>query len=116
MDGLAPQTEKRKDPRIRARWPVSIITDRGVIQGESRNITITGVFINCEEQLRKNETYRMVITPPHHQAFEVKGRVMWSNLEGVVPKEPLFGMGFSFVKITDEDRHRLNDAVCRHLQ
>jgi hypothetical protein len=112
---LIPVTETRQEPRIRARWPVSVITDGGVIQGESRNITGTGVFISCEDKLRKNETCRMVITPPHLQSFEVKGQVMWSNFESMVPKEPLFGTGFSFVKISEDDRRRLNNAVYYHL-
>jgi len=100
--------EKRKQHRYKIRWPITIYTKKGPIEGESRNITGSGIFIHCQEKLSQDEIYRMVIRFPQREPVEVKGRLVWSNLEGVDRKSALAGMGFSFVKFTDEDRHRLD--------
>ena len=37
--------EKRKSPRTEVRWPVTIMTKTGAVEGEARNISVEGVFI-----------------------------------------------------------------------
>jgi len=113
---LANYLEKRKHPRIKVRRPIIIYTDKGTIEGESRNITSSGMFIHCEEKLCQDEVYRISIALPLHKSIEVKGKLMWSNLEDTKPNSIFSGMGFSFVKISDEDRHLLNDAVSAYFQ
>lgn len=107
--------EKRKHPRIKVRRPIIIYTDKGTIEGESRNITSSGIFIHCKERLCQDEVYKMAIRFPLERSIEVKGKLMWSNLEELKPNSVFSGMGFSFVKISDEDRHLLNDAVSAYF-
>lgn len=97
--------EKRKQDRYKIRWPITIYTKRGPIEGESRNVTGSGIFIYCQEKLRQDEIYRMLIRFPQREPVEVKGRLVWSNLEGVDSESALPGMGFSLVELTDEERH-----------
>ena len=108
---MASDHDMRNQPSIAARWPITIITKRGRIEGESRNITVTGVFINCEEEIQKDETCRMVIKPPRKNSIEVKGKLVWSNGDSNNRRRSLPGMGFSFVKVNKEDLHLLNQAV-----
>ena len=111
---MADYPDKRKHHRYRVRWPITIYTNKGAIEGESRNITGEGMFIHCQEKLRQDKVYRMVIRFPQREPVEVKGKLVWSNLEAVGPESTLSGMGFSFVKVADEDRHRLDDLVSAH--
>jgi hypothetical protein len=108
---LASDRDKGSQPSIAARWPITIITTKGRIEGESRNITVTGVFINCNEELQKDEPCRVVIKPPQKNSIEVKGKLVWSNSESNNRRDSLPGMGFSFVKVNKEDLHLLNQAV-----
>lgn len=108
---MADYMEKRKQHRYKIRWPITIYTKRGPIKGESRNITGSGIFIHCQEKLRQDEVYRMVIDFPQREPVEVKGRLVWSNLEGAASKSALPGMGFSLVEFTDETRHHLDDKA-----
>jgi hypothetical protein len=112
---LATTLEKNKSPRIKSRWPITIITNRCLIEGESISITTNGIFAHCKEQLHENETYRMVITLPQNRYVAVKGRVIWSNLNGVDPNGNFSDMGFSFVELPEEDRFLLNQAVSAQL-
>jgi Tfp pilus assembly protein PilZ len=105
---LADYMEKRKQHRYKIRWPITIYTRKGPIDGESRNITGSGIFIHCQEELNQDEVYKMVIKFPEREPVELKGRLVWSNLEGVDSKGAFAGMGFSFVKFSSEDRRRID--------
>ena len=82
-----------------------------IITGESRNITAKGIFTHCKEQLHENETYRVIIGLPKKRYLAVKGKLIWSNLDGIDANGAYSEMGFSFVKLFGEDRHLLNRAV-----
>jgi len=57
----------------------------------------------------------MAIRFPQGKPVEVRGRLTWSNLNNIDSNNsPYAGMGFSFVKISDEDRLLLNDIVTAH--
>jgi PilZ domain len=102
--------EKRKLPRIEVRWPVTLVTENGAVEGEARNITIEGVFIHCKERLNVNETFRLLIKPAGEE-IEIMGKLIWSNLDSAADREILPGMGFCFVKVNQEDRERLREAI-----
>jgi len=53
--------EKRVHPRMKARWPVTILTEHGPVQGETVNIGATGAFVKCRGEFRKNQVYWMLI-------------------------------------------------------
>jgi hypothetical protein len=110
---LVDSQEKRKLPRVNARWPVTIVTEKGEVDGETRNITVEGVFLHCLERLREGEVYRMTIKLPE-QPVEVAGKLAWSNLDNFHPDHAIPGMGFCFVKISEKDRGRLGDAIASH--
>ena len=105
--------EKRKLPRIEVQWPVTMITEKGSVEGEARRITVEGVFIHCTERLSLNETYRLEIKPGVEK-IEVMGKLLWSNLESAADRNALPGMGFCFVKVGEGDRERLREAIQKY--
>lgn len=113
---MADQREKRKKTRLQVKWPITIYTKKGPVKGESRNITTAGIFIRCEKELRLNEVCRMRIRPPQKQSVEVEGKLVWSNLDGLDSNSPYSGMGFSFIKCSDEDLRLLDEVISRHLE
>jgi hypothetical protein len=110
---LSDFVEKRKLPRIEVRWPVTLMTENGAVEGEARNITLEGVFIHCKERLNVNEAYRLLIKPAGEE-IEVMGRLIWSNLESAPDRDILPGMCFCFVKVNEEDRERLREAIKKY--
>ena len=112
---MATLPKKCKSHRVRGKWPITIITDDNIIAGESWNITANGIFTYCKEQLHENETYRMIIGLPKKRYLAVKGKLIWSNLNGIDPNGTFSDMGFSFVKLSEEDRHLLKHAVSNDL-
>jgi Tfp pilus assembly protein PilZ len=108
--------EKRNRPRIQVKWPITIYTKKGPVKAESRNITSAGIFIHCNERLRSNEVCRMRIRLPRKKSIEVEGKLVWSNLDGVGSKSTYSGMGFSFVKLSEEDRRLLDEVLSTHIE
>lgn len=111
---MADTTERRKQHRIHVAWPLSIVLDEETVEGETINVTGDGVLINCNEPLQINEVLRISIHPPNHQALEVNGKVIWSDNYAVDEHDIAFGIGICFVKISDVDRHFLQDFVSAH--
>ena len=108
--------ERRKQPRIKARWHVTIITDQKTIEGQSINITPSGLFVQCGEQFQENEICQLIINIPDRDPILVKGKMMWSNLGGAVKKDYLSGMGFSFIKFSKEDRKFFKKMIADTLE
>jgi hypothetical protein len=104
--------ERRKLDRVEVRWPVTMITDKGSIKGEARNITVEGVYIQFNDPIRKpalNEEFSLMIQSPG-KIIQVTGKVVWSNLD-ILPD-----MGFSFVKISEVHRELLREAIQKHAE
>jgi hypothetical protein len=113
---LSNRIERREHDRIRVRWPVAVLTDSGIIQAETRNIAVKGIFICCEKPLPLNQILPLRISPPNYQAIQVSGKVIWSDLYGIDDQHITYGAGICFVKIADEDRHLLNDLILAHSE
>ena len=103
--------EKRKFKRGDIRWPVSVESDHGTIQGEIRNISLNGIYVQCDEPLRVNEDLRLAIVPPNRQAIGLTGKVVWADMYGIDKEENAFGMGVCLVEIAKEDQESLRSAT-----
>ena len=99
-----------KHPTIKTRWPITITTEQGGIDGELRTVTNAGIFIHCDNPLRHNETYRMVIRPTPELSVEVQGKLILSN-PGRTKATNLSNMALSFVKISEADHQRLKSLI-----
>jgi hypothetical protein len=86
-------------------------SEHGTIQGEIRNISLSGIYVRCDEPLRVNEDLRMAIIPPDRQAIGLTGKVVWADMYGIDEEENAFGMGVCLVQIAKEDQEFLQSAV-----
>lgn len=111
---MANAAERREFPRVRVKWPVSVVTDNATIQAETRNITVNGIFILSKDPLRLNETFPLHISPPNRQAIDVTGTVIRSDHQAFDERNISYGMGICFVRVSDEDRHFLEDLISTH--
>jgi hypothetical protein len=106
--------ERREFPRVRVKWPVSVITENATIQAETRNITVNGIFILSKDLLRLNETFPLHISPPNRQHIEVTGMVIRSDHQAFDERNISYGSGICFVSVSDRDRHFLKDVISTH--
>jgi hypothetical protein len=105
-------TDERRDmSRIYVTWPITVITGKDTIEGESVNITPSGVFVRCKQVLKENETYQIIIRLPNKKQVLLKGKLVWSNLNGEERSDAFADMGFSFVKVEEEDQRLLRAMI-----
>jgi Tfp pilus assembly protein PilZ len=104
--------DRRRHPRAKAKWSVTLETTQGVINTEIHDISLVGAFIRCLDPLGPDEVFRMVINVPHaDRRLLVDSEVVWVNIHGpdysVTPR----GMGVQFTQISGNDRQFLNRMI-----
>jgi hypothetical protein len=113
---MAAPSERRGYRRAEIRWPIVILTNRGTIVGETRNVGVDGAFLFCSQPLQKREKFRLFIMAPDRRALEIPVEVVWSNPHGSEEDMPPRGMGVHFERISDEDRDFISNLVSDHLK
>lgn len=102
------EQERRNSERAELKWPITILADYATVEGITLNISVDGIYIRCDEPLLLNETYRMSILPPNHDAIEILGKVVRSEFYGMGEDNSTFGMGVCLVEIPEEEKNALN--------
>jgi hypothetical protein len=105
--GISESVEKRRSGRVKVRWPVVIMTSKGPVVGETRNIGGKGAFICCKEFIHPEERCRLFIMVPNHNPLVVPVEVAWSNPYGSEPDATPCGVGVKFTDISPADREKL---------
>ena len=109
--------ERRVYPRAKIKWPVTVETDKGTIDGVTSDVTPNGVFIHCQKPLSLNVVFEMAIDIPNSEhSITAKAEVVWSNRWGPDDEISPRGMGIRFVKISSEARKFIARAAMSHLK
>ena len=98
-------------PKNKTRWPITITTEQGGIEGELKSVTNAGIFIHCTKPLRNNETYRIVIRPTPELSVEIKGTLLLSNPGSIDSNSNLSRMALSLVRVSEGDHQRLKSLI-----
>jgi len=105
----------RGGPRVKVKWPVTVATEKGSMEGVTLDLGTDGAFVSCANPLRLNEVCNMVITAPD-QTIEVKAEVIMSNIYGPDDHITPRGMGVRFLEISGKDRKAIAKAALEHLR
>ena len=105
----------RGGPRVKVKWPVTVNTEKGSMEGVTLDLSTDGAFVSCAKPLRLNAVFKMVITAPD-QTIEVQAEVIWSNIYGPNDDITPRGMGVRFLRISGKDRRAIAKAALEHLR
>lgn len=109
-------TEARKYPRSKGSWPVVIITDRGALIAETRNISPQGAFIFCDRPLPPEKKIRVLIMFPNQRYLDIPAEVTWSYPYGSEKDAIPCGMGVRFTEISKADRDFISSLSSGYLK
>ena len=96
--------EKRLHPRIPVNWPVVILTPKGAIKGETRNISVGGAFIQYSEEADLNGELQIVFENSEQRSISVTGRMAWLGNFNIDGKSVFSAVGVRFTEISFDDR------------
>ena len=106
--------ERRLQPRIEIRWPVTVLTMQTTIEGEIHNLSPSGAFISCKAVPPLERSFFIIITPPERQTISVAGKVVWSTTLRADESNVRQGVGVQFTNITPGDLKFLSQLVKTH--
>ena len=104
-------SNKRQHKRAHIKWPVKIQSEKKTFNGETRNISESGLLICTKEPLRLNQDYSMSIHSPDADILEFNGKVVWSDLYGIDESEAVYGIGICFMKVSETELDTLKRKV-----
>lgn len=107
--------DKRQHKRTSINWPVKVHSEDKLIDGETRNVSESGILISTKEPLRLNEDYIISIFPPDADVLELHCTVVWSDLYGIDQSDTVYGVGICFVKVSENELHKLKSIVPDHI-
>ena len=114
MEAFRIGEQRRLSFRIKVEWPVRLQTTRGLVQGQTRDISAGGAHIRCEEYLELNEPLQMTIEPPDREPMELAAVVVWSDSKDESNRPRIIGV--KFTKISDVDYHYLEQVALEEFK
>jgi hypothetical protein len=114
---MGTEGDGRRYPKAKIKWLVSIMTQKGKIEGITLDISPAGLFISCAMPLGLNQVFDLIIeVPEQKRPLRAKAEVVWSNRYGPDDEVSPRGMGARFVEIASEDRKFIAKLVMEHYK
>jgi len=106
--GVQPKPEERRYPRVEVRWPCTLQTVAKSIGAELRDISVGGALIYCQDQIRLDETFQLVIKAPNGKSLAIAIEAVWSDFDdGDKPDR----FGSRFTESSEEERRFLLEVI-----
>ena len=109
-------SDAREYPRSKGAWPVVIMTSRGALIAETRNISPQGAFIFCDRPPPPEEKIRVIIMFPNSRYLDLPAEVTWSYPYGSDKDDTPHGMGVKFTDISKADREFISSLSSGYLR
>jgi c-di-GMP-binding flagellar brake protein YcgR len=109
--------ERRRYPRAKIEWPVTIKTDQGIISGYTLNLSAGGATVRLQDPPLVHEIIEMTIRIPEiGRDLAVEAEVVWSTEDIVDNELTLPIIGLNFITMSEQDRWLISTAVAKVLR
>jgi len=103
-------------PRVKAAYPVLVLTADGPVHGETKQISTEQVFVSCPDPLPLYDIASMSIEVSKEESLVAEAEVIWSNRYGPDDDITPRGMIVRFRGLSNRDRKRLRGVIAKHYQ
>ena len=103
------------------RWPTTLATRQGSVDGVTRNISIDGAFLYYNHPdpqalpLRADERVDVVFDVPGDHQIRASARVAWSDVLAVEESSTLLGIGLQLLDVSHKDREFLLETITEKM-
>ncbi len=109
---VARSKKAREYARAKVSWPLSILTMQGPLEGEVRDISLTGALIYCPGLPDPDRPIPMAIEiPEQHYYIFATGEMVRLDIENGESDHPSFLLGVRFAEISEDDLSFLSQKV-----
>jgi len=108
--------------RMKVRWPATIMTKDGAIEGMIRNISVNGAFLYYYQPhsdalpLRAKQRLGVIIKVPGRLPLLVHVVVVWSEILSSDEDDTLIGVNLRFLELFYRDREFLHKTLTKWLK
>ncbi len=101
---------------VEARYPVTVFTAQGYLEGETQLINSCGALIRCQHPPALRETATVNIELSEDESLLVEAEVVWVDFsdsgqsQEIIPR----GMVVRFMNLSTLSRQRLRNVVAKH--
>ena len=106
--------ENRTYPRVEVHWPVTLITEIGLVTGTIRNLSLAGTLIQCPTIPELFYSFRIVFKPSERQQILATVQRIWSKTH-VDDRSMFHTLGVGFTYIPEHDRNLMTEAISNLL-
>ena len=110
------EQEKRIVPRVKIKWPVTMLSPQVQVEGKIENFSSKGAFVTCKEVPPLEEGFLMVIKAPEFKTMNLNAKVVWSTVSKTTEGDPQFGIGVHFTRMSPDDRQVLHKLISKHFE
>ena len=104
------ETDNRHHTRAKVRWPVSINTPAGFVDGTTENLSLSGAFIRLSKELSYSDEIALVLKAKGRQ-IPCSVEVIWSDESEVSDQRKSLGVGVRFIRMMLHDREFLHREI-----
>jgi len=105
---VQPKIIERRYSRVEVRWPCALRTVVKSIGAELRDLSAGGALIYCQDQIRSDETFQLVIKAPNGKSLAIATEVVWSDFN---ERSKSGRFGSRFTEPSEEDRLFLLEVI-----
>ena len=106
--------ENRRHPRARIKWSVVLMTDDGLVDGRTQNLSQVGGFIRFSKLPKLSGDFRLVITTKD-RLIPLTATLVWSDANHLQNRSAVSGIGVRFTNISSDDRSFLRGAISQYI-
>ena len=111
-----PSAQAHQPLGVDVRWPVTLVTAQGHIEGEAQAITSRGMLISCLQAPPMEGSFQVLVKVPNRQTLSAIGKSVWTSIADVDKGVVRLGTEIEFSSISDGDRQFLQGIIARHYQ
>ena len=109
--------ERRRYPRAKIEWPVTVKTDQGFLSGYTLDVSAGGATVRLKKPPLVHEIIELTIKIPElDRNLLIEAQVVWSTADIVDNELTLPIIGLNFTIISDQDRWLISTAVAKVLR
>lgn len=101
---------------LEVRWPVTLVTAQGHIEGEAHAITSRGMLVSCLQAPPMEGSFQVLVKVPNRQTLSAIGKSVWTSIAGVDKGVVRLGTEIEFSSISEGDRQFLHGIITKHYQ
>jgi len=101
---------------MEVRWPVTLVTPEGHIDGETQTITMRGMLISCLQPPPMEGSFQVLVRVPNRQILNAIAKPVWTSIASVDEGEVRLGTELEFASMSEGDRQFLLSIIAKHYQ